>query len=233
MNGATLRSAVGPTRFSFSSFFVVLLGPCRTCTRTGPRSTVTAFLLTSSCPSHIPSSPKLSRFRWLGPSPSFLPQTRSSLFLLRLLPPWTLRLLFHQTSLLVAFIQPFAMLPRSLFISLAPSLRFSVPPSGFSFFNERPRQRGSSSETYAEKLPFQAHTDSFRQQLHGVPNPRTLVYLRRNWRYGVRQSSRWCYPFSVLNLKAEHLPSSFKVQNSKEFLLQKFVEVNTVDSSQS
>ena len=73
------------TRSPFCSFFVVPVGLCRTCARgTGPRSTVTAFLLTSPCPSLISSSPPLSRFRWLHPPPSFLLSlsfAASSLFL--------------------------------------------------------------------------------------------------------------------------------------------------------
>lgn len=77
------------TRFSFCSFFVVPVGPCRTCTRTGPRSTVTAFLLTSLCPSHIPSSLPLSRFSWLCLPLSFL----SSLYPLRSPFPSALTLL--------------------------------------------------------------------------------------------------------------------------------------------
>lgn len=51
-------------------FFVDRVGPCRTCTRTGPRSTVTAFHLASPCPSARSSQPPLPH-RLTSPPSSF------------------------------------------------------------------------------------------------------------------------------------------------------------------
>lgn len=53
-SGGTRRRGTHRSRRFF--FFMGPVGPCRTCTRTGPRSTVTAFHLTSPCPSHDPLS---------------------------------------------------------------------------------------------------------------------------------------------------------------------------------
>lgn len=47
-------AAAGYSSFSSLFLFVSSVGLCRTCTRTGPRSTVTAFRFTSPCPLYNP-----------------------------------------------------------------------------------------------------------------------------------------------------------------------------------
>lgn len=111
--GAWWAYSGGVYRRSRRSFrFVGPVGPCRTCTRTGPRSTVTAFHLTSPCLSHGPRC--LLRASPAAPFPLFI----FLLFLLLLL-----LVSFSSRSLvllLVAFIQSFAA-PKSfsLFLSFS------------------------------------------------------------------------------------------------------------------
>lgn len=190
------------TRSPFCSFFVVPVGLCRTCARgTGPRSTVTAFLLTSPCLSLISSSPPLSRFRWLHPPPSLSLHPPSFLlfspFDSSLSPPFPslslsltpLPLLFHQTTFLVAFIHPFVILTLSLFIDLPSfsstlllslALASPLPLSFFSF------QR--TSRTKGVGVPKRRCTSSgtgdphrgllFYPQLHAVLKPHRSPFTR-------------------------------------------------------
>lgn len=106
----------GAARFSFCSFFVVPVGPCRTCTRTGPRSTVTAFLLTSLCSSQHP---------FLG-SPQPLQVTPCFLLFLSFF-----RLLSSPTALHVAL----SLVPSSSFLRNHFSRRFYSTDRGVTSFS--------------------------------------------------------------------------------------------------
>lgn len=125
---------------------------------------------------------------------SFLHGTPSSLSARPL--PSTLRLLFHETSLLVAFIQPFAMLPLSLFISPASS----STPFSFSFFNERAGQKGSSSETYAlRNVPPWPTQTCFTRNYTESPNLRGPLFTwPQNLRDEIVRRGRRVLPLFVI-----------------------------------
>lgn len=121
MVGPEDSAAAGCSSFS-SFFFVDRVGPCRTCTRTGPRSTVTAFHLASPCPSARSSQPPLPH-RLTSP-PLLSPP--SPLSLLPLVPSRRFYSVFHSAS------SPHRLFPLSLFLSSF----FVLPHSFYNFLLE-------------------------------------------------------------------------------------------------
>lgn len=125
--GVRWDPAAGYSSFSSFFFFMGPVGPCRTCTRTGPRSTVTAFHLTSPCPSHDPLSLPCATL------------TAFPLFLLLLLvpfPSYALSLLSRRFY--SVFLSSSSLVSSLCFSTISPSFLseiFTIPCSTINYFD--------------------------------------------------------------------------------------------------